>query len=60
MDKYSVDFFFLNGSVGINVGSQIILSQILEIQNSNHAQEHKYLRGKPFLFEGKNFRTNFE
>ena len=37
----------------IPVGSQIILSQILAIQNSNHRQKHKYLRGKPFLFEGK-------
>ena len=35
------------------VGSQIILSIILTIQNNNHTQEHKYLCGKPFLFEGK-------
>ena len=42
------------------VGSQIILSQILAIQNSNHIQEHKYLRGKPFLFKGKNHGTNFK
>ena len=43
------------------VGSQIILSTILAIQNSNHIQEHKYLREKPFLFERKkNHRTNFE
>ena len=38
------------------VGSQIILSQKLSIQNSNHTQEHKYLRGKPFFFEGKKSR----
>ena len=36
-----------------NVGSQIILSTILAIKNNNHTQEHKYLCGKPFLFEGK-------
>ena len=35
------------------VGPQIILPQILAIQNSNHTQEHKYLRGKPFLLKGK-------
>ena len=37
----------------LNVGSQIKLSQILAIQNSNHTQEYKYLFGKPFLFERK-------
>ena len=35
------------------VRTQIILSQILAIQNSNHTQKHKYLRENPFLFEGK-------
>ena len=40
-----------------SVGSQIILSQILAIQNSNHTQEYKYLRGKPFLFEGTTRQT---
>ena len=35
------------------VRSQIILSTILAIQNSNYTQEHKYLCEKPFLFEGK-------
>ena len=40
------------------VGFQIILSKKLSIQNSNHTQEHKYLRRKPFLFEGKNHETN--
>ena len=39
------------------VGSQIILSQILAIQNNNHTQKHKYLREKPF---GKNHGTNSE
>ena len=39
---------------------QIILSTILAIQNSNHAQEHKYLREKSFLLKGKNHRTNSE
>ena len=42
----------------IIVGFQIILSQILAIQNSNHTQEHKYLRGKLFFFEGKSHGTN--
>ena len=32
----------------------------ISIQNSNYTQEHKYLHGKPFLFEGKNYETNFE
>ena len=40
------------------VATQKILSQILAIQNNNHTQEHKYLRENPFLFEGKNHRTN--
>ena len=44
----------------ISVGTQIILSQILTIQNSNHRQEHQYLRGKPLLLKGKNHRTNFK
>ena len=44
----------------ISVVTQIILSQILAIQNSNHRQEHQYLRGKPFLLKGKNHRTNFK
>ena len=38
------------------VGSQIMLSTILAIQNNNHIQEHKYLRGKLFLFEEKKLR----
>ena len=42
------------------VGPQIILSQKLSIQNNNHTQQHKYLRGNPFFFEGKNHGTNFE
>ena len=45
------------------VGSQIILSTILAIQNSNYIQEHKYLHEKPFLFKGKKpqnkLRINF-
>ena len=36
-----------------DVRSQIILSTILRVQNNNHTQEHKYLREKLFLFEGK-------
>ena len=40
------------------VGFQIILSTILAIQNNNHTQKHKYLRGKPFLLEGKKHGTN--
>ena len=35
------------------VGPQIILSQKLSIQNNNHTQQHKYLRGNPFFFEGE-------
>ena len=41
-------------------GSQIILSQKLSIQNSNHTQKYKYSCGKTFLFEGKNHETNSE
>ena len=46
------------GWVHLSVGSQIILSPNLIIQNCNHTQEHKYLNKKPFLFEGKNHGTN--
>ena len=35
------------------VGSQIILSQILAIQNNNHAQEHKIYVENPFSLKGK-------
>ena len=37
----------------ISIGSQIILSIILAVQNNNHTQKHKYLHGKPFLLKGK-------
>ena len=37
----------------IIVGSQIILSQILAIQNNNHTQEHKIYVENPFSLKGK-------
>ena len=37
-----------------------IIKKNLSIQNNNYTQEHKYLRGEHFLFEGKNYETNFE
>ena len=40
------------------VGSQIILSIKLSIQNNNHTHEHKYLHGKSFLLKRKNHGTN--
>ena len=39
---------------GFLVGSQIILSSKLSIQNNNYRQEHKCLLEKLFLFERKN------
>jgi hypothetical protein len=33
---------------------------IINYQDINHTQEHKYLRGKLFLLEGKNHGTNSE
>ena len=41
-------FFFF-----IVVGSQIILSIILAIQNNNHTQEHKIYMKNPFFLKGK-------
>ena len=35
------------------VGSQIILSRILAIQNNNHTQEHKIYLENPFSLKGK-------
>ena len=40
------------------VGSQIIFSTKLSIQNNNHIQEYKYLHGKPILLKRKNHKTN--
>ena len=37
----------------LHVGSQIILSTILAIQNNNHTQEHKIYMENPFSLKGK-------
>ena len=40
----------------ISIGSQIILSQKLAIQNNNYTQEHKYYVENPFFLKGKTMR----
>ena len=44
------------GNFVSNVGSQIILSTILAIQNNNHTQEHKIYVENPFSLKGKTTR----
>ena len=41
------------GNFVSNVGSQIILSTILAIQNNNHTQEHKIYVENPLSLKGK-------
>ena len=44
------------GNFVSNVGSQIILSTILAIQNNNHTQERKIYVENPFSLKGKTTR----